>query len=194
MVDLLSKIISTEIVTIIVVQTFSLIGIHISNKKQLTEIRLQWQKDLDKMMFEKNRELEEQRLNKVYKPIIRIYERSNTKRYLIDSYYSEGNVLGNGIDDKAREEVEAIVNANIELLKVEYIKKFEDALMGLQEDEVTSYRNVLQTTQGQSMEQFLFDENKKFISSIEREAYRIEKMIDFPDGFPNVEEKTVELE
>lgn len=174
MFDFLLTILTSDIFKTLVIPIFSLLTIIFNNNYNLKNVKIQMENDIKKHDHELKRDIEQKRLNNVYKPIIRIYERAQSEKYMIDTFYDVDNVIGNGIDDDSRKAIEKIVESNLPLMKLDDIVKYEQALHQMNEDEVTTYRNARSSMEGMNRSYYIFDERKEFINSIKNEAIRIE--------------------
>lgn len=175
--EFFSGIFTKEVVTIIIVQFFSLLAIIFNNKHHLKQVKIQRDTESKKYDHEFKREGEKNRLNTIYKPIIRMYKRAESDKNMIDNFHTQGGVIGDGINAHSREKIEKIIESNLHLMKISDIVRYENALNEMHENEMTIYKNILSSMDGLNSHCYLFDENKEFIDSIKEEARRIEKEI-----------------
>ncbi len=175
---------TTEILTIIVVQAFSLITLLSVNrynlKKNREELKNALNTQLETMKLEseirrketnykKSVEKKEILLSSLYKPIINFYEQKRT-HYELKNEIDDYQVAG--IIDEDVKILESIILPYRNIAPIEFLKKFEKEMVRKQDEDINNFR------EGSNNTEFInsaFDSENEFINYVTEEALKIEK-------------------
>lgn len=180
----MEKYLTTEILTIIVMQVFSLITLlsvnHHNLKKNREELKNALNSQLETMKLEseirrketnynKSIEKKEMLLSNLYKPVINFYEQKRT-HYELRNELEDYQVAG--IIDEDVNILESIISPYRNIAPIEFLKKFEKEMVRKQDEDIIKFRHYSNDTE---LINSAFDSENEFINYVTEEALKIEK-------------------